>query len=359
MRNLSKKTYKKLIEIFFKCLYGNISLDNNKTSKLVSKIEVKEKFFKKKNYFIYSITNGSVFTDNTENVAAISNNKLLAEPSFQHGDSRIISPKNNSVLKKGLTNFKKKYHGNVLSLVQGASTENYFHWLMDILPKIRIFISKYSINKIDYLYLGNITPSQEESLKFLGIKKRQIIKSKINKHINAKQLFFVSHPWYFKGKFHDQSHNLPSWQIIWLKQTFLKFKKKFKINKNIYIDRTESKFSHCQIINHFELKKYLKKKNFKIIKLSNQSFAKQIYMFWNAKCVIGAHGAALTNLVFCKQKTKIIELKPFRHPGKNYQRISKVNNLLYYSIESQKKYLKNKNGDIFVDLKELDKKINA
>ena len=75
--------------------------------------------------------------------------------------------------------------------------------------------------------------------------------------------------------------------------------------------------------------------------------------------VIGAHGAALTNLVFCKQKTKIIELKPFRHPGKYYQRISKINNLLYYSIESQKKYLKNKNGDIFVDLKELDKKINA
>ena len=76
MRNLSKKTYKKLIEIFFKCLYGNISLDNSKNSKLVSKIEVKEKFFKKKNYFIYSITNGSVFTDNTENVAAISNNKF-------------------------------------------------------------------------------------------------------------------------------------------------------------------------------------------------------------------------------------------------------------------------------------------
>ena len=51
MRNLSKKTYKKLIEIFFRCLYGNISLDNSKNSKLVSKIEVKEKFFKKKKLF--------------------------------------------------------------------------------------------------------------------------------------------------------------------------------------------------------------------------------------------------------------------------------------------------------------------
>jgi len=81
-------------------------------------------------------------------------------------------------------------------------------------------------------------------------------------------------------------------------------------------------------------------------------------MFWNANNIIGAHGAALTNLVFCKPKTKVIELKPFGHPGKYYQRISKVNNLHYCLIESQKKYLKNKNGDIFVDLKILGKKIN-
>ena len=358
MRNLLKKTYKKLTEIFFKFLYGDINIDNSKNSKLISKIKVTNKFFKKKSYFIYSIKNGSVFTDNTENVAAISNNKLHVESSFQHGNSKIISVKNNSVLKKGLTNFQKKYHGNVLSLVQGASTENYFHWLMDILPKIRIFKSKYSIDKIDYLYLGDLTSSQEESLKFLGIKKKQIIKSKIYKHINANKIFFVTHPWYFKGKFHDQSHNIPRWQIIWLKETFLKFKKKFKINKKIYIDRTESKFSHCQIINHLELKKYLKKKKFKIVRLGSQSFAKQIYMFWNANYIVGAHGAALTNLVFSKSKTKVIELKPFRHPGKNYQRISKINKLNYHSIESQKKYLKNKNGDIFVDLKKLDKKIN-
>ena len=162
MRNFLKQTYKKLTEIFFKYLYGNISIDNSKNSKLISKIKITNKFFKKKNYFIYSIKNGSVFTDNTENVAAISNNKLYGETSFQHGNGKIISAKNNSVLKKGLTNFQKKYHGNILSLVQGASTENYFHWLMDILPKIRIFTSKYSINKIDYFYLGSLTSSQKK-----------------------------------------------------------------------------------------------------------------------------------------------------------------------------------------------------
>ena len=80
-------------------------------------------------------------------------------------------------------------------------------------------------------------------------------------------------------------------------------------------------------------------------------------MFWNAECIIGAHGAAFSNLIFCKPKTKVIEIKPFNHPGKNYQRISEINHLNYKSITSSKKYLKNKYGDIFVNIKLLKKLI--
>ena len=356
MKKNIKIIYKILVRKFFRYLYGNITIGYN--NKLISKIQVKNKFFKDKKYFIYSIKNGTVYTDNVQNVAAISNNQLFVESSFQHGEDKIILPKNNSVLKKGLTNFRKRYNGNVLSLVQGASTENYFHWLMDILPKIKIFSSTYSLKNINYFYLGDLTLSQNESLKYLGLKNKKIINSRKYKHIQANKLFFVSHPWYSKGKFHDQSHNLPKWQIIWLKKTFIKFKKKFKISKYLYIDRSESKHQHCQIINHQELKNYLKKRKFKIVKLANLSLCKQIFMFWNAKYIIGAHGAALTNIVFCKPKTKVLELKPFGHPGNNYQRISKINNLNYSSIQSDKKYLKNKIGDIFVDLNELNKKIN-
>ena len=356
MNNNIKKIYKSLVKIFFYFLYFNITINNN--LKLIKKIQIKNKFFEKNKYFIYEIKNGVVYTDNVQNVAAISNNKLHVEPSFQHGNNKIVSSKFNSVLKKGLTNFRKKYEGTVLSLVQGASTENYFHWLMDILPKIKIYSSEFPIKKVGYFYLPNLTSSQKQSLQYLGIQSKKIINSKLYKHISAKKIFFVSHPWYTKGKFHDQSHRLPKWQIRWVKDTFLKFRKKFKISKNIYIDRTESKYSHCQIINHKELKRYLKKKNFSIVKLANQNFSKQIFMFWNANCIIGAHGAALTNLVFCKPHTKVLELKPFGHPGQNYKRISIINNLRYRSILSKKKYLKKENGDIFVDLKKLDKMIS-
>ena len=357
MKNILKKLYKIIIIKIFKNIYGHIQLNKNPNS--ITEFKVINKLFKSKKYSIYLLDNGIVYTNNVQYVSAISNNELHIKPSFIHGKDKIISPKYSPVLKTGLTNFRKTYNGNVLSLVQGASTENYFHWLMDILPKIKIFSSKFSISKIDYFYLGRLTLSQRQSLKYIGIKSSQIINSRKYKHILAKKLFFVTHPWYTKGKFHDHSLILPKWQIFWLKKTFIKFKRKFKISKKIYLDRSDSKFSHCQIINKLELKKYLIKKKFKIVKLSNLSFSKQIFIFWNANFIIGAHGAGLTNLVFCRPKTKVIEFKPFGHLGKYFQTISKLNNLLYYSIESQKKYLKNKNGDIFVDLKELDKKINA
>ena len=48
MRSFLKKNYKKLTEIFFKFLYGNISIDNSNNSKLISKIKITKKKFKKK-----------------------------------------------------------------------------------------------------------------------------------------------------------------------------------------------------------------------------------------------------------------------------------------------------------------------
>ena len=249
MKNFFKNIYKKFIKTIFYILYGKISI-LHKNSKLIKKKKLNKKFFNGKEYFIYEIKNGAVFTDNVQNVAAISNNKLHVPSSFQHANDKLVSARFNPVIKNGTTSIRSKYIGSVISLVQGASTENYFHWLMDILPKIRIYAESYPIDKTKYFYLSNLTNSQKESLKYLGINKKQLINSKLQKHIIASRMIFISHPWYTKGKFHDQSYKLPKWIIKWIRKTFLKYKKKFKTSKKIYLDRSESKYLHCQIIKH-------------------------------------------------------------------------------------------------------------
>ena len=122
----------------------------------------------------------------------------------------------------------------------------------------------------------------------------------------------------------------------------------------IYIDRSDSIHKHCQIINNYEIKKFLKSKGFKIFKLSNFPFKKQISIFYNAKLIVGPHGAGFSNLVFCRKNTKVIEIKPKNHPNKVYETISKINKLNYNLIKLR--HIKNNNkGDIFLRKEILDK----
>ena len=78
--------------------------------------------------------------------------------------------------------------------------------------------------------------------------------------------------------------------------------------------------------------------------------------------MVGAHGAAFANIIFCKPKTKIIEIIPSNHPNKQCERISKILNLRYFRIKTKpddtdvnypfKIYLENK------DLKLMEKAID-
>ena len=57
-------------------------------------------------------------------------------------------------------------------------------------------------------------------------------------------------------------------------------------------------------------------------------------MFKNSSIIIGAHGAAFSNIIFCKPGTKIIEIIPSDHPNRKCERISKILKLKYFRIES-------------------------
>ena len=58
----------------------------------------------------------------------------------------------------------------MLSLTQGASGHsNYSHWLLDIIPKLKIFSEKYNLNKIDFFYFSKLNSFQKQTLKLLNL----------------------------------------------------------------------------------------------------------------------------------------------------------------------------------------------
>jgi capsular polysaccharide biosynthesis protein len=335
--------FKKKIQILFKFIiqkifffiYGKIKFDNDPNLNLFDtrKIStIKSDVYPDKIYQIYYIKNASIYTDTNENVAIIKNNFIVPGISFQQSMGFLKDESFNSVLSKGTPRFKKKINGRVFNLAQGASGNNYFHFMFDIIPKLKLLKEVEKIIDIDYFYVPKIQKWQLKIYELLSLNKNKLIDSEQYRHINATEIITVDHPWYFKNNFQNEVINIPDWIIKDNRKSFFNFALKFNNNNKIFLDRSSSKYSHCQITNNDEFKKILEIKGFTSYKVEELTFQEQIYLFQEASIIIGAHGAAFTNIIYCKPKTKIIEIIPTSHPNKKCERISNILNLNHHKI---------------------------
>ena len=332
-----KLYYKNIISKTFENIHGKVIFKKN-TSQMMEIIKVNDPFFRSfenEKYNIYKVKNARIFTDNNENVAVIKNNILVSKLSFQQINGKLRHARHNSVIKKGTPSILKKFSGTVLNLAQGSSGNNYFHFFFDIIPKIYL-LKKNTKNKINFYYVSAPQKWQIKIFKILGILENKLINSKNNPHIYADEIISLDHPWYRKGNFQYEVKKIPKWIVQINRRIFLNKNKKFKCPKKIFLDRSTSKFNHCQISNPLKLIKWLKNKKVGIYKPEKLPIKKQIYLFNKASIIIGAHGAAFTNIMFCKPGTKIIEIIPRDHPSKKCQRISSILKLKYIRIITKK-----------------------
>ena len=351
-----QKIYKFLIKKLFFLIYGKISCHTDSMS------SIKHHDIQKGGltYKILNIDNGRIYTDYVENVAYIKQNKILNDVSFQQVNGELKNTTYNSVIYKGTTRFIKRYEGTILSLVQGASgNSNYWHWMFDILPRLLLVEECYSLKNVDFFYLPKLQKWQKDTLSIFDIDFKKVINSQKIRHVQADNIICTSHPWYKEGYILKEAKKLPEWIINEISEKYDGFEKKFNCGENFYIDRRESKYNHCQIINDDEIIDYLKKRDFSIYKIGELSFFEQIYLFKNAKFIIGAHGAAFANLIFCKPKTKVIDIIPENHPNSVDQKIGKYK-LLDFQYVKTKALSENekKNGDIYLPLETIKKLLN-
>jgi hypothetical protein len=95
-----------------------------------------------------------------------------------------------------------------------------------------------------------------------------------------------------------------------------------KINTNVSTGKERR-----EIKDIIDIEKFLKTKcqnNFKSLYFEDLPFKQQILYFNNAKLIICAHGAVLSNMFFCKEKTKIIEVTC----GSGYPFFNKISSIL-------------------------------
>ena len=220
MKNYKKflqSLYKSIIYSIFTLIYGKIRGVISKNNK---RFETKNIEIEKNNYKIFICEKSRLYTDTIHDAATIIDNKIVAGPSFQLRNHINSNPLENIVFKKGTPAIKKNIKGTVLSLLIGGSGNyNYWHWLLDIIPRLKI-IEKYD-NKIDYFLLPNLeTRFQFETLELLKIPLNKTISSKKYNHIYADKLVITSHPYNLTNNPWIDHLHIPNWIYIF----FLKLK---------------------------------------------------------------------------------------------------------------------------------------
>ena len=213
-----------------------------------------------------------------------------------------------------------------VAVLSGLSGNVYFHWMVDILPRLDILRqSKVDWEKIDWFLVNSIAqPFQRETLLMLGISPSKIIESDRHPYIQAKKLIVPS----FSGS------------LGWLQPSALKFLRQQFLKQisspsslypeRIYISRAKSQYR--RVINEGEVIDYLAKFGFQTLVTESLSVVEQIALFYHAKIIVAPHGSGLTNIIFCRNGTKIIELVSPHYLRPYYCIISQLLGLEHYYL---------------------------
>ncbi len=355
--------FKKVTYNLFKLIYGNISefedLGTNNNSQIYSSL------IDENEYRVFQVSQPRLYTDTVGDCAIIQNKKVLIGPSYQIRDTKFEKIEKNIVFTKGTPRVKKKLKGTILSLLTGGGGNyNYWHWLFDVLPRIKIYHNIKKLNEIDYFLFPNLSKKfQKETIDLLNIPIKKCVSSFEFRHFECDKIIVTDHPYVFKNDATSSIQNLPMWIIKWLKESLSKniSLKDENFPEKIYIDRGDASpnvSSRRRILNEADVKKVVVSKGYKVLQLSDYKFTDQIKLFFNAKKITGLHGAGFANVIFNDSKLKMLELKP-SGAGKMCENLARKCKIQYECI-SVKPEIHNENnqmGNIYINLDELERKL--
>ncbi|WP_088888793.1 tetratricopeptide repeat protein [Leptolyngbya ohadii] len=223
----------------------------------------------------------------------------------------------------------------VLSSLSGSV---YFHWMIDLLPRLRILQRQFNLQDIDYFVVNSNQRSfQQETLRVFGIHSDRIIESDRHPYVQAEQLIVP--------EFASDLGWAQSWAIDFLRRKLLSKLSDHSLELNssesthqsthnhpplIYLSRSDARYR--RLLNEDEVFNLLQPYGFVSLTLDSLSVSQQADLFAHARVIVAPHGSSLTNLVFCSPGTSVIELTSPHYRRHYFWRISRLLNLTHYVI---------------------------
>tara|TARA_B100001057_G_scaffold155649_1_gene155881 strand:- start:123 stop:1190 length:1068 start_codon:yes stop_codon:yes gene_type:complete len=236
-----------------------------------------------------------------------------------------------------------KYKSGII--IYNRNSHGYFHWILDTLPKIIYVKKKYQKNLIILPNTLNIK-FVKESLQQLEIK-YVFLKKQSN--------CFVKNVTYIGDLYPSGS---PRYHLLKKIRKKINTNYNYKGDKRLFISRNKS--IRRKITNENEIHKILKTYKFKILYNEDLKFNDQVREFSSAKYVIGLHGAGLSNILWMKKNSNLIELRPEKDLYLNcYYNLAKALNINYnYLICKKEQNLKSsKYSNFKIDVKSFEKEL--
>ena len=247
----------------------------------------------------------------------------------------------------------KRLKGTVAYL-SNTLPNQYGHWFCNTFPLIRIYWKFIGKENIDYYYIGDcsIQPFQIESLAKIGIDKQQII----NYPCQAdRSLIGVRRR---ENQHGGNNKYIDLFAFNFVRDLFLKNSDNYdnSYHKRIYVKRGNVK--HRKVINENKILDYLTRLGFVAIEMQGKTVREQANIFSSAEVIIAPHGSALTNLLFARPNTKVIELQSFNFPHTVNFSLASYAKADFYYIKGEKtanNQINPRYSDIKIDIHKLEK----
>jgi len=235
-----------------------------------------------------------------------------------YGFELEMSIRNSKFIRNSFLENATLLNGSTTSLLTNwTQGTNYYHWIVDALPRISMLEYAPSDTRI-------IIPSAgagfvDESMELLDLGDR-CIKIESN-HVICENFYFMS-PTAQVGHWNPYAYS-------WLQNVFKKHFSKEIPNRRIFFTRRGNR----RVPKNIRLiEKLFKKNGFDIIDCGAHPLLQQIQISSSAICVAGIHGAAMTNLLWTPHGIPILEIFESNYLNACYENISIHNSSNYAYI---------------------------